>query len=96
MNLALALAVAGLSLSAVRVFVTCPASHVRMWMLLVWRTPPRSDLFEAPARSLLIVVSLLPKASRKAYGKVRRVKRLIRQLRNGFFYFNGVQLLASP
>ena len=39
-----------------------------MWMLLVWRTPPRSDLFDAPARSRLIVVSLLPKASRKANG----------------------------
>src|SRR5260221_5127523 len=38
-------------------------------MLLVWRTPPRSDLFEAPARSRLIVVSLLPKASRNAKGK---------------------------
>ena len=43
-----------------------PASQVRMWMLLVWSTPPRSDLFDAPARRRLMVVALLPKASRKA------------------------------
>jgi hypothetical protein len=66
MNFALALAVAGLALRAASVCVTCPASQVRMWMLLVWRTPPRSDLFDAPARRRLIVVALLPKASRKA------------------------------
>ena len=35
------------------------------WMLLVWRTPPRSDLFDAPARRRLMVVALLPNASRK-------------------------------
>src|ERR1700723_4419328 len=39
-------------------------------MLLVWRTPPTSDLFDAPARNRFIVVSLLPNASRKAQGKV--------------------------
>ena len=66
MNFALALAVAGLSLSALSAFGTEPGSQVRMWMLLVWRTPPRSDLFDAPARRRLMVVSLLPKASRKA------------------------------
>ena len=65
-------------------------------MLLVWRTPPRSDLFDAPARNLLIVVSLLPKASRKAYGKFLAIKRLIRELGNGFFYFNCVQVFAFP
>jgi hypothetical protein len=32
------------------------------------RTPPRSDLFDAPARSRLIVVSLLPNACRNANG----------------------------
>src|SRR5690606_42158400 len=65
---ALALAVAGLALGAASVCVTPPASQVRMWMLLVWRTPPRSDLFDAPARRRLMVVALLPNASRKAYG----------------------------
>ena len=39
-----------------------------MWMLLVCSTPPRSDLFDAPERSRLIVVGLFPKASRKAKG----------------------------
>jgi hypothetical protein len=66
MNFALALTVAGLALRAASVWVTRPASHVKMWMLLVWRTPPRSDLFDAPARRRLMVVALLPKASRKA------------------------------
>src|SRR5713101_6369830 len=37
-------------------------------MLFVCRTPPKSDLFDAPARSRLIVVFLLPKACRKANG----------------------------
>jgi hypothetical protein len=35
MNFALALAVAGLSFNTFSVFVTCPASHVTMWTLLV-------------------------------------------------------------
>jgi hypothetical protein len=61
---------------------------------MAWRTLLRSDLFEAPARSLLIVVSVLPKASRKAYRNFFAVKRLVRQLRNSFFYFNGVQLFS--
>src|SRR3954451_18401368 len=37
-------------------------------MFPVCRTPPRSDLFDAPERSRLIVVSLFPKAVRKANG----------------------------
>ena len=45
---------------------TCPGAQVRMWMLLVWRTPPTSDLFVVPVRSRLSVVSLLPKAARNA------------------------------
>jgi hypothetical protein len=50
----------------------------------------------AQLRSLLIVVSLLPKASRKEYGKFSGSNCCSRQLRNGFFYFNSVQLLALP
>src|SRR4051812_17026889 len=37
-------------------------------MFPVCRTPPRSDLFDAPERSRLIVVSLFPKAVRKTNG----------------------------
>src|SRR5688500_9418200 len=37
-------------------------------MLFVWRTPPKSDLLDAPERSRLIVVSLFPKACRNAKG----------------------------
>src|SRR5664280_2727489 len=59
-------AAAGLLRSAVSVRVTSPALQVAMWTWLVWRTPPRSDLLYAPARRRLIVVSLLPKASRMA------------------------------
>src|SRR6056297_388524 len=35
-------------------------------MLLAWSTPPWSDLFEVPVRRRLMVVALLPNASRKA------------------------------
>jgi hypothetical protein len=66
MNLALARAVAGLAFSAWSVAVTWPGSQVAMWMLLVCSTPPRSDLLAAPLRRRLRVVSLFPKAWRKA------------------------------
>jgi hypothetical protein len=66
MNFALAFVVAGLAFSAPRVLVTSPGGLTAMWMLFVCRTPPRSDLFDAPERSRLIVVSLFPKACRKA------------------------------
>ncbi|MNN71198.1 hypothetical protein D3C81_1871130 [compost metagenome] len=65
-NLALARAVAGLALRAARVWVTSPAAHTARWMLLVCSTPPKSDLLVAPERRRLTVVSLLPKACRKA------------------------------
>ena len=39
-----------------------------MWMLLRWSTPPRSEPFDAPERSRLIVVSLLPNARRNVKG----------------------------
>ena len=39
-----------------------------MWIWLVCSTPPMSDRFDAPARSRLMVVALLPNASRKANG----------------------------
>jgi hypothetical protein len=63
---ALASAVAGLAFSACRVVVTWPGSQGAMWMLLVCSTPPRSDLLVAPLRRRLSVVSLFPKAWRKA------------------------------
>jgi hypothetical protein len=62
MNLAFAWAVAGLALSAARLFVTSPGGQTATWILFVCRTPPKSDLFVAPARSRLMVVSLFPKA----------------------------------
>jgi len=43
-----------------------PRAHVARWMLLVCSTPLMSDLFDAPSRRRLMVVSLLPKAKRKA------------------------------
>lgn len=64
----LALVVAGLSFRAARVLVTSPGVQTLMWMLLRWRTPPISELFEVPLRSRLMVVALLPKASRNRYG----------------------------
>ena len=39
---------------------------------------------------------LVAKSFKEGIREILGVKRLIRQLRNGFFYFNGVQLLASP
>src|SRR5262245_1702142 len=69
MNLALALAVAGLALSAASVLPTAPGGATAIWILFVWRTPPgRSDLLDSPLRRRLRVVSLLPKACRKANG----------------------------
>lgn len=67
LNFALPRAVAGLALRACSFAVTWPGSQVAIWMLLVCRTPPRSDLFDAPLRSRLIVVSLLPKAPASPY-----------------------------
>jgi hypothetical protein len=58
----------GRAFSAAKVFVTSPGEETAIWILLVCRTPPRSDLFDAPARSRLIVVSLFPNACRKANG----------------------------
>src|ERR1700680_454376 len=45
-----------------------------------------------PLDRRLLVAERFEEGIRKVLG----VKRLIRQLRNGFFYFNGVQLLAPP
>lgn len=65
-NFALALAVAGLALSVFRVAVTSPSAQTEIWMLLVCRTPPISDLLDEPLCRRLMVVALLPNASRKA------------------------------
>jgi hypothetical protein len=43
-----------------------------------------------PLDRRLLVAESFEEGIRKVFG----VKRLIRQLRNGFFYFNGVQLFA--
>src|ERR1700675_2535903 len=45
-----------------------------------------------PLDRRLLVAESFEEGIRKVLG----VKRLIRQLRNGFFYFNGVQLFALP
>src|SRR3546814_5061361 len=45
-----------------------------MWLLLVCRTPPTSDLFDAPDLSFLRVVSLFPNACRNAKGNSSRSK----------------------
>ena len=45
-----------------------------------------------PLDRRLLVAESFEEGIRKVLG----VKRLIRQLRNGFFYFNGVQLFAPP
>ena len=45
-----------------------------------------------PLDRRLLVAESFEEGIRKVLG----VKRLIRQLRNGFFYFNGVQLSAPP
>lgn len=68
MNFALNLAVAALSLNAASVFETLPFAHVAVWMLFVCSAPPMSDLFDAPERNFLSVVSLFPNASRNANG----------------------------
>ena len=39
---------------------------------------------------------LVAEGFKEGIREVLGIKRLIRQLRNGFFYFNGVQLFASP
>src|SRR3546814_19720746 len=74
MMLALARVVAGLARSASSLAVTLPVSATAMWMLLVCRTPPTSDLFDAPDLSFLRVVSLLPNACRNAKGNSSRSK----------------------
>src|SRR6218665_3257876 len=69
MNLALAFVVAGLSRSAARVAPTVPGAHTARRIWLRWSTPPgTSDALLLPARRRLRVVSLLPKAARKANG----------------------------
>ena len=90
MNFAFARAVARLVLSAVSVAVASPSGHTLMWMFPCWSTPPRSELFEAPARSRLIVVALLPKASRNANGNSATSNGLLGQSGDRFLYFNGV------
>ena len=42
--------------------------HTLMWMLLRWSTPPTLELFDAPERRRLTVVSLLPNARSNAKG----------------------------
>jgi UPF0716 family protein affecting phage T7 exclusion len=70
-------AVAGLVLSAAKVLVTSPGAATAMCILLVCRTPPTSDLFDALARSRSIVVSLFPFELSALLGQAKR-----RHLRN--------------
>ena len=53
-------------------------------------------MFDSPLRRRLIVVSLLPKACRKANGNSAGVERLLGQRRNGFFNLNGVHDRPFP
>ncbi len=83
----------GFARSAASVAVTSPSGQTLMWMLLRWSTPPgRSDWFVLPARRRLSVVSLFPKASRKAKGKVSGIERRFGEPGNGFFDFDCVHL----
>ena len=68
MKRALALTVAGLARNASSLAPNSPGSATARCMLLVCRTPPQSERLVAPARSRAMVVSLLPKASRKEKG----------------------------
>ena len=94
-NFALERVVAALAFSAVSVDVVSPSGDTLMWMLLRCRTPPRSELFVAPERRRLIVVVLFPKASRNSKGNFDRVERLPHEVRNGFFYLNGIHRSSS-
>src|SRR3546814_18495926 len=85
MNLALARVVAGLARSASSLAVTLPVSATAMWKLLVCRTPPKSDLFDAPDLSFLRVVSLFPHACRNAKGNSSRTTGVAAQAVTAFF-----------
>jgi hypothetical protein len=96
MNFTFALAVAALSLSAVSVFVTSPSAAGGNVDIVGLENSAEVRLVRgAGAQSLnrrLLVAERFEKGIRKVLG----IERLIRQLRNGFLYFNGVQLFAPP
>jgi hypothetical protein len=66
--------VAGLARRAAMVGEVLSGAQVAMWMLLVRRTPLKSDLLDTPVRSRFSVVSLFPEASRNWKGVSCRSK----------------------
>jgi hypothetical protein len=68
--------------------VTSPGTTTAMWILLVCRTPPRSDLLDSPLRKRSSVVSLLSKQE-----KVRKLERPFGQHRNGFLDLDSVHTI---
>ena len=96
MNLAFALAVAGLCLSAVSVFVTCLRVAGGDVDVVGLENAAKVRLVRGPRAQPLDRRLLVAEGFEEGIREIRRVKRLIRQLRNGFFYFNCVQLFASP
>jgi hypothetical protein len=63
-----AVVVLGLAFSSASFLEAAPIEQTAIWTLFTCSTPITSDLLVAPARSFLMVVSLLPKASRNANG----------------------------
>ena len=65
---ALGLVAAGLPLAALGFGLTSLTAHTCRWILLVYRRPSWSDLFEDPLRRDFMVVAFLPKTIKKAKG----------------------------
>ena len=94
MNFAFALAVAGLSFSAVSVFVTCSRVACGDVNVVGLKNATKVGLVRGACAQPLDRRLLVAEGFEEGIREILGVKRLIRQLRNGFFYFNGVQLFV--
>jgi hypothetical protein len=81
--------VAGFAFSAVSIFVASPGGQAAMGILFVCRTPPKSDLFEAPVQPLDCRF-LAAESQKKGERELGRVERLLGKSRDSFFNFNRV------
>ena len=61
-----------------------------MWMLLRWRTPPRSDWFVSPLEPFEGGL-LVAEGFEEGIGESLRIERRFREPGNGFFDFDCVQ-----
>ena len=96
MNFAFALAVAGLAFSAASVFVTSPGVACGDVDVVGLKNAAKVGLVRRARAQPLDRRLLVAEGFKEGIREVLGVERLLRQLRNGFFDFNGVQLFAPP